>query len=308
MKRLFLIVLVTLATYSLVSQDQSIIKNSDFSELPVLGDGTAQDGMPIKYVSVDGKIARSLTGKEFTYSKQVLDLLLTGVNAGWINSPNWRKKYSWRVDDIFNQGLYREKSHDQSVIPTGFSVNNIIQPSKGHPLYQFFINQNDSLYQPSADIANTKEYLIKVQNFENNSPRLKVVVHVNNTFRETSITNFIKEDRKFKLKTPHDVYHRNDSIWFKDGDIINQENNELRFQKNSTIIVIGNIEGLNKGKGITEGFSEYWMQAVVKSGGEGVNRLDQVMIELSGAQESIELFIKKINWKQIDKAFKYKLK
>ncbi|MGE0566550.1 MAG: hypothetical protein AB7O73_01260 [Bacteroidia bacterium] len=292
----------------LEAQDQPILKNADFSEMASLGDGTAQDGMPVKYVSYDGKIARSLTGKEFTYVNNVNDLLLSGINSGWISTPNWKKKYSWRLDELYTIGLYREKSQDQALLPTAYSINNIIQPAKGHPLYQYFVNQNDSLYQPNTDVANTKAYLMKVQDFENNSPRLNVVLHVNDNFRVTSISDFEKEEMKLRLKSPYAVYHKNDSIWFKETDIISQENNELRFQKNSLIIIIGNPESISKGKGIVDGFSEYWMEASGKSGGEDVNRLNQIMIELTGHPKSIELFLNKINWKQIDKAFKYKLK
>jgi hypothetical protein len=164
------------------------------------------------------------------------------------------------------------------------------------------------LYQPQSGSGNSRDYQIKVQTYENNPPRMTVGIHINDMLRTTSISQYQELDWKVKLKTPYKVFKRNDSIWFRQTDAMDLENNDLRFQRNSVFVVIGDIKDIDFSKGMTDGTQEYRLVAYPDKEATALTRIDHVIIELTGHDESIKLFFDKIDWASIDKAFKVKAK
>lgn len=289
------------------SQGQGI-KNADFSEQTPSESGSLKDGTPVNYFNIEGEIKRQLVGKEFPYYKAATESLIQGIDAGWINSPNWKRKYEWNYGEKYANGFCRLKSEDEKNDPNRFVITNIFQPAKGHPLYHYMLNKNDSLYQPMSQVTKPRDYIMKVQNYENNPPRMAVNVHVNDLFKTTSISEFKELDWKIKLKTPYKIYQRNDSIWFKNLDLNDQDATDMRFQKNAVYIVIGSTKDVDFTKGMTDGIQEYRFTTYPNKENTGTARLDLIIIELIGHDESIKLFFDRIDWKMIDKAFKTKIK
>ncbi len=284
------------------------VKNADFSDRTASETGTLADGTPVNYFTVEKKTVRQLVGKEFPYYKTVTEGLINAIDAGWINSPNWKRKYEWNYGETYVDGLFRMKTDDEKNYPNRFNITNIFQPAKGHPLFQYMINKNDSLYQPMTAVTKPRDYLFNVQKYENNPPRMAVNIHVNDLFRTVSISEFKELDWKVKLKTPYKIYQRNDSIWYKNLDLSDQDATDMRFQKNAIYIVIGNVKDVDFSKGMTDQIQEYrWVTYPTKDK-TGTMRLDQVIIELIGHDESIKLFFDKIDWKKIDAVFKTKIK
>lgn len=284
------------------------LKNAEFTDLTPVENGKSVEGFPLNYYSVEGEVVRPMAGKEFPYYKAVNEGIVNGVNAGWINSPAWKRKFEWSYGESYPNGMCRKKSEDEKNYPNRFVLNNIFQPAKGHPLYQYFLNKNDSLYQPAGNVANSREYITKVQNYENNSPRLSVNIHINNLYKTTSISAFSELNWPIKLKTPYKVYQRNDSIWFKSHDVTDQDATDMRFQKNTIYVIIGAVKDVDFTKGMTDGVDEYRMTTYPNKENTSWSRLDHVIIELTGHPESIKLFFDKIDWKLMEKAFKTKVK
>jgi len=284
------------------------VKNADYSDRTASETGTLADGTPVNYFTVEKKTVRQLVGKEFPYYKTVTEGLINAIDAGWINSPNWKRKYEWNYGETYVDGLFRLKTDDEKNYPNRFNITNIFQPAKGHPLFQYMINKNDSLYQPMTAVTKPRDYLFNVQKYENNPPRMAVNIHVNDLFRTVSISEFKELDWKVKLKTPYKIYQRNDSIWYKNLDLSDQDATDMRFQKNAIYIVIGSVKDVDFSKGMTDQIQEYrWVTYPTKDK-IGTMRLDQVIIELIGHDESIKLFFDKIDWKKIDAMFKTKIK
>lgn len=284
------------------------IKNADYSDRSATETSTLTDGTPVSYYNIEKKLVRQLVGKEFPYYKTVTEGVINAVDAGWINSPNWKRKYEWNYGETYTDGLFRTKMDDEKNYPNRFVITNIFQPAKGHPLFQYMINKNDSLYQPMTAVTKPRDYLFNVQKYENNPPRMAVNIHVNDLFKTVSISEFKELDWKVKLKTPYKIYQRNDSIWYKNLDPMDQDATDMRFQKNAIYIVIGSTKDVDFSKGMTDGIQEYrWVTYPTKDK-TGTMRLDQIIIELIGHDESIKLFFDKIDWKKIDAAFKTKIK
>ncbi|MDZ4665336.1 MAG: hypothetical protein SGJ15_10700 [Bacteroidota bacterium] len=300
-----LLVFLVLITNQFFSQG---LKNADYSDRTASETGTLAGGIPVNYFTVEKKTVRQLVGKEFPYYKTVTEGLINAIDAGWINSPNWKRKYEWNYGEVYTDGLFRTKPDDEKNYPQRFVIGNFFQPAKGHPLYQYMLNKNDSLYQPSAGDGNSHDYQVKVQTYENNPPRMAVNIHINDLMRNTSISEYKELDWKVKLKAPYKVYKRNDSVWFKKIDAMDMEGNDMRFQKNAVYIVIGNIKEIDFSKGMTDGTQEYRWITYPNKEGTSLTRLDHVIIELIGHDESIKLFFDKIDWKKIDAAFKIKAK
>jgi hypothetical protein len=283
-------------------------KNADFSDRSPVESATLDGGMNVSYFGAEKQLVRPLNVKEYGYYKAVTENILNGVDAGWINSPNWKRKYEWNYGEVYMDGLFRTKTDDEKKAPQRFVIGNFFQPAKAHPLYQYMLNKNDSLYQPQAGQGNTREYQVKVQKFENNPPRMAVNIHINNLMRATSITEYKELDWKIKLKTPYKIYKRNDSIWFKSIDAMDMEQSDMKFQKNAIYIVIGAVKDIDFTKGMTDGTQEYRWTTYPNKEGTSTARLDHIIIELVGHDESIKLFFDKIDWKKIDAAFKVKAK
>ena len=252
MRFLYVIVSLFFITNTTFSQQ---IKNADFSDQTGSESGNLQDGTPVNYLRFEGK-TRALVGKEFPYYKAVTEGAIIAVDAGWINSPNWKRKYEWKYGEEYSNGLFRLKSDDEKNYPCRFVITNVFQPAKGHPLYQYMLNKNDSLYQPITAVSKPRDYLKKVQDYENNSPRMTVNIHINDLFKTTSIAPFKELDWKIKLKTPYKIYQRNDSIWYKNLDPDDQDATDMRFQKNSVYIVIGSLKDIDFSKGMTDGIQK----------------------------------------------------
>lgn len=284
------------------------IKNADFSDQTPSETGTLKDDTPVSYYNIEGEVKRQLVGKEFPYYKTASETMLIGIDAGWINSPNWKRKYEWNYGEKYANGFCRLKTEDEKNDPNRYVITNIFQPAKGHPLYQYMLNKNDSLYQPMSQVTKPRDYIMKVQNYENNPPRMAVNVHVNDLFKTTSISEFKELDWKIKLKTPYKIYQRNDSIWFKNLDLNDQDATDMRFQKNAVYIVIGSTKDVDFTKGMTDGIQEYRFTTYPNKDNTGTARLDLVIIELIGHDQSIKLFFDRIDWKMIDKAFKTMIK
>ena len=284
------------------------IKNADFSESTVAETGNGKDGSLLNYVSANGKLKRTLAGKETPYYQKLTETILTAVNNGWINSPAWKRKSEWTLQSEYSNGVFRTKVEDQQNAPCHFEFTNFFQPSKGHPLYQYFLNQNDSLYQPSAGERNSKQYLVRVQNYENNSPRIGVKVCINSLLKDKSVSEFKELNVPLKVKSPYKVFQRNDSVWFKSADMFDMDESDMNFQKNTVYVVLGNVKALDFSKGITEGVQEYRLTTYPEKEKTEWMRLDHIIIELSGHPESIKLFMDKIDWKGLDAAFKLKIK
>ncbi len=284
-------------------------KNMDFSDRSVAETGTVTGGATVSYYGAEKKLVRGLiVPKEYVYFKTSCELLMNGIDAGWINSPNWKRKYEWKYGEDYEDGLFRTKQDDEKMLPQRFVLNNVFQPAKAHPLFQYMLNKNDSLYQPQSGSGSSRDYQVKVQKYENNPPRMTVGIHINDMLRTTSISQYQELDWKVKLKTPYKVYKRNDSIWFRQTDALDMENNDLRFQRNSVIIVIGSVKDIDFSKGMTDGTQEYRLTAYPNKDATTLTRIDHVIIELTGHDESIKLFFDKIDWATIDKAFKVKAK
>lgn len=149
---------------------------------------------------------------------------------------------------------------------------------------------------------------MKVQQYENNSPRLAVKVHVNHLLKAVSISEFREMGTVLKLKTPYKVYQRNDSIWFKNADMYDMDATDMNFQKNTAYVFIGNTALTDFTKGMTEGTDEYSFHVLPEKSKSEWTRLDHIIIELTGHPESIRLFMDKIDWKSLDAAFKFKIK
>jgi hypothetical protein len=290
------------------SVSAQFIKNADFSEKTVVETLTVKDGRTLNYVSENGKTIRALAGKETPYYQQLSDKVLTAVNNGWINSPNWKRKSEWALQSEFSNGAYRSKAMDEENAASYFEFSNFFQPAKGHPLYQYFLNKNDSLYQPSAGERNSKAYLTKVQNYENNSPRIGVKVYINSLIKDKSISEFAEYNLPLRIKTPYKAYQRNDSVWFKNADMFDMNESDMNFQKNKVYVVLGNIKCVDFSKGISEGIQEYRLTTYPNKEKTDWMRLDHLIIELTGHPESIKLFLDKIDWKALDAAFKFKIK
>lgn len=284
------------------------IKNADFSEQTPSETGKLADGTPVNYFNIEGELKRAMVGKEFPYYKTATESIIVGIDAGWINSPNWKRKYEWNYGEKYANGLCRLKSEDDKNEPNRFVITNIFQPAKGHPLYQYMLNKNDSLYQPMSQVTKPRDYLWKVQNYENNPPRMAVNIHVNDLFKTTSISEFKELDWKIKLKTPYKIYQRNDSIWYKNLDLNDQDATDMRFQKNAVYVVIGSTKDVDFTKGLSDGIQEYRFVTYPNKENTGTARLDLIIIELIGHDESIKLFFDRIDWKKIDMAFKTKIK
>lgn len=283
-------------------------KNADYSDRSSTETTTIQGGAMVNYYGAEKKKTRTLLPNEYGYFKTVTDAIIIGVDAGWINSPNWKRKYAWNYGEEYAEGLFRSKDDDEKNISQSFVIGNFFQPAKAHPLFQYMINKNDSLYLPQEGSGSTREYQVKVQNYENNPPRMAVNIHVNDLMHTTSISEYKELDWKIKLKTPYKIYKRNDSVWFKSIDAMDIEGHDMHFQKNAVFVVIGDIKDIDFTKGITEGTQEYrWTTYPNKEAGS-LTRLDHVIIELIGHDESIKLFFDKIDWKKIDAAFKIKPK
>jgi hypothetical protein len=284
-------------------------KNMDFSDRSVAETGTVQGEATVNYYGAEKKLVRGLiVPKEYVYYKNSCELLMNGIDAGWINSPNWKRKYEWKYGEDYEDGLFRTKQDDEKMLPQRFVLNNVFQPAKAHPLFQYMLNKNDSLYQPQSGSGSSRAYQIKVQTYENNPPRMTVGIHINDMLKTTSISQYQELDWKVKLKTPYKVYKRNDSIWFRQTDAMDMENNDLRFQRNSVFICIGSIKDIDFSKGMTDGTQEYRLTAYPNKDANTLTRIDHVIIELTGHDESIKLFFDKIDWATIDKAFKVKAK
>ena len=284
-------------------------KNMDFSDRSVAETGTVQGGATVSYYGAEKKLVRPLiVPKEYVFYKTSCEFLVNGIDVGWINSPNWKRKYDWKYGDQYEDGLFRTKKDDEKNLPQRFVLNNVFQPAKAHPLFQYMMNKNDSLYQPQAGEGVTREYQVKVQNYENNPPRMTIGIHINDMLRTTSISEYKELDWKTTLKTPHKVYKRNDSIWFRAIDALDMDQSDIRFQKNAVYIVIGSVKDIDFSKGMTDGTQEYRLTAYPNKEANSLTRIDHVIIELVGHDESIKLFFDKIDWKQIDKAFKVKAK
>ena len=292
---------------STVSFSQGI-KNADFSAQTSTETGKLADGTSVNYYVVEGKIERALVGKEFPYYKAVTEGAINGVDAGWINSPNWKRKYEWNYGEEYANGLFRLKYDDEKNYPNRFVINNVFQPAKGHPLYQFMLNKNDSLYQPMTAVSKPRDYLKKVQEYENNPPRMTVNIHINNLLKAYSIDAFRVLDWKVKLKTPYKIIQRNDSIWYKNLDPSDQDATDMRFQKNTVYIAIGSVKDIDFSKGMTDGIQEYRLITYPNKEQTALDRVDLIIIELIGHDESIKLFFNKIDWKKIDDVFKTKIK
>jgi len=284
------------------------VKNADFSEQTPSETGTLAGGIPVNYYSIEGNTKRALVGKEFPYYKTVTEGFINAVNTGWINSPNWKKKYDWNYGEDYANGLFRLKTDDEKNYPNRFLITNIFQPAKAHPLYQYMLNKNDSLYQPMTAVTKPRDYLWKVQNYENNSPRISVNIHVNDLFKTISISEFKELSTKLPLKTPYKVYQRNDSIWYKNLDVNDQDATDMRFQKNTIYVMIGTLKDVDFSKGMTDGIQEYRMSTYPNKEKTDLARVDLVIIELTGHEESIKLVFDKIDWKAFDKVFKTKIK
>ncbi len=283
-------------------------KNADYSDRSPVETATVQGGQNMSYFGQEKQLVRPLGTKEYGYYKTITETILTGVDAGWINSPNWKRKYEWSYGEIYSDGLFRTKTDDEKNAPQRFVIGNFFQPAKGHPLHQYMLNKNDSLYQPSSGDGNSRAYQAKVQKYENNHPRMAVNIHINNLMRNLSISEYKELDWKVKLKTPYKIYKRNDSIWFKSIDAMDMDQSDMKFQKNAIFIVIGNLKDIDFTKGVTEGTEEYRWRTYPSKDGSSTTRLDHIIIELIGHDESIKLFFDKIDWKAIDKAFKIKIK
>jgi hypothetical protein len=292
----------------LTSLKAQFIKNSDYSDKTIAESITSKEGWLLNYVLEENKLRRALAGKETPYYQQLTDKILTAVNNGWINSPNWKRKSEWSVQPAFSNGVFRTKKEDEENTPCRLEFSNFFQPAKGHPLHQYFLNQNDSLYQPSEGERNSKKYLVKVQSYENNSPRIGVKVHINSLLKEKSVSEFAEVSLPLKLKTPYKVYQRNDSVWFKNADVFDMDATDMNFQKNTVYIIIGHLKGVAFSKGITDGTQEYRLTTSSNAEKTDRMRLDQLIIELTGHPESIKMFLDKIDWKALDATFKFKIK
>lgn len=299
------LILLVLTVNSSFSQG---LKNTDFSDQTPSETGKLADGTPVNYYTIDGVIKRSLVGKEFPYYKAVSDGAINALDAGWINSPNWKRKYDWNFGEEFANGIFRLKTEDEKNEPCRFVIGNILQPAKGHPLYQFMLNKNDSLYQPMTAITKPRDYLYKVQHYENNPPRMAVNIHVNDLFKTISISEFKELNWKINLKTPYKIYQRNDSIWYKNLDPTDQDATDMRFQKNTIYVIIGSVKDVDFSKGMSDGIQEYRLTTYPNKDNVGLTRVDQIIIELTGHDESIKLFFDKIDWKKMDQVFKTKIK
>jgi len=284
------------------------LKNADFSDQTPAETGKLADGTVVNYYTIEGATKRSLVGKEFPYYKAVVEGAIVALDAGWINSPNWKRKYEWNYGEKYENGLNRLKLEDEKNYPNRFMINNVFQPAKGHPLYQFMLNKNDSLYQPMTAVTKPRDYLKKVQEYENNSPRMTVNLYINDLFKANSIAAFNELDWKVKLKTPYKIYQRNDSIWYKNLDLSDQDATDIRFQKNTVYIVIGSLKDIDFSKGMSDGIQEYHMIAYPNKDQTALTRVDLIIIELIGHDESIKLFFDKIDWKKMDAVFKTKIK
>lgn len=284
------------------------LKNADYSGQTPTETGKLADGTSVNYYATEGVAKRALVGKEFIYYKTVIEGAINSLDAGWINSPNWKRKYEWNYGEKYENGLNRLKSEDEKNYPNEFLISNVFQPAKGHPLYQFMLNKNDSLYQPMTAVTKPRDYLKKVQEYENNSPRMTINLHINDLFKANSIAAFTELDWKIKLKTPYKIYQRNDSIWYKNLDVSDQDAADMRFQKNTVYVVIGNPKSVDFSKGMSDGIQEYHLTTYPNKEQTALTRVDFIIIELTGHDESIKLFFDKIDWKKMDVVFKTKIK
>lgn len=303
MKKLIFLSLFFTNFYVVLSQVQSI-KNADFSDHTPSETGKLADGNTVNYYNIEGDLIRSMLGKEFVYYKTVIESIIVGVDAGWINSPNWKRKFDWNYGTTYANGMRRLKKEDEKNEPNRFVITNIFQPSKGHTLYQYMINMNDSLYKPMTAATKPRDYLWKVQNYENKTPRLAVNIHVNELFKTTSISGFKELDWKTELKTPYKVYKANDSIWYNNEDLSDQDANDMRFQKNTAYLIIGSSKDVGFTKGMNDDLQECFFMTYPITQNNGMARLNMIIIELIGHDESIKLFFDRIDWKKIDEAFK----
>lgn len=300
------VTLITVILFSGAALAQ--IKNSDFLDLTVVETGKADDGTPVNYVQGDKGLKRALTGKEYVYYKTVIENVVAAMDAGWINSPNWKKRYDWKYGEEITNGLYRTKKQDEDGAPNTFVINNTVLPGKGHPLYAYFLKMNDSLYNPANSVNNPEKHLMNVQNYENNSPRLDMTIHINHLLKVTSVSEFVEMDMKYKTKLQYKVFKRNDSIWYKNEDERELDPSSLKYQKNTMYIVIGEHDSIGFTKGITDEVVEYKMLGYPDNNDKQFKRIDHIILELVGHQESINLFLSKFDWKKLEAAFKTKVK
>jgi len=294
-----------LLCFGLQSQN---LRNADYLDFNVTESGTADDGTPLNYYNIEGELRRALTGKEFIYYKTVIENAVNAMDAGWINNPCWKKRYDWRYGENISGGMYRAKKQDEDGSPNTYSINNTILPSKEHPLFEFFKKMNDSLYNPAVSVGKGAEHLLAVQYYENNSPRLDMNIHINHLFKTTSASEFEEKELRFKTKVQYKVFKRNDSIWYKNEDDKENDPSSYKFQKNTLYLVLGNYDAVGFTKGITEENIEYKMIVYPNKSNKTFRRVDHIIIELTGHDQSINLFLSKIDWKKLEAVFKLKSK
>ncbi len=283
-------------------------KNADYLDYTVVETGKTDDGTPVNYYNIEGSIRRALTGKEYVYYKTVVENAVSAMDAAWINNPSWKKRYDWKYGEEISGGMYRTKKMDEEGAPNRYAINNTILPSKEHPLFNYFKKMNDSLYNPALNVGKGTEHLLAVQQYENNSPRLDMSIRINELYKTTSVSEITEQDMRFKTKVPYKVFKRNDSIWYKNEDDKENDPSSYRFQKNTLFLVLGNYDLVSFTKGITDETVEYKMFVSNNKTLKQFRRLDYIIIELTGHDESIKLFLSKLDWKKLEAVFKLKSK
>lgn len=282
------------------------IKNADYLDLPVVKTVSSPEGIELNYCLVDGNTQRAMSGKEYLFYKSVIEGVTAAVDVAWINNQQWKHRDPWNYGTEIINGLYRGLNDDEKNAASKFSIKNNFLPGEKNPLFTFYNNQIDSLFKPKNPVTSPREYFWKIQNFENNNPRLSINIYINHSLNETSISGFKAPKQSLKIKTPYKVLARKDSIWYHMADPEDQNSDDLRFQRHSVFVILGNVQDIVFNKLSKDDlFFEQLNISAAKNNTKWA-RLDNITIELTGHPESVKLFMEKIDWKKIDSLFKLK--
>lgn len=293
-----------LCSGTLLSQD---IKNANYLDLTVSKTGKAADGSELNYYNIEGTNQRALQGKEFIFYKTVIEAAVGSVDAAWVNNPNWKRRDNWNYGPEITAGLYRTEKSDELAIPSKFNIKNIILPGEKNPLYKYYHNQLDSLFNPKVHITKPREYTYKLQDFENNSPRIEVNIRINDNLNETSISKYTEVKWTLPIKMGYKIVQKNDSIWYFKENKNDQNSDDLRFQKNTIYIVLGNVKDIAFSEDFVPDIeADLYKVTVPYTKATSTARLDNITIEVSGNNQTIKSFIDKIDWKKLEKQFKLK--
>ncbi len=284
------------------------IKNANYLDLTVSKTAKAADGSELNYYNVEGTNQRALQGKEFIFYKTAVEGAVGAVDAAWVNNPIWKRRDNWNYGTDATSGVFRTEKMDELKNPNKFNIKNTILPGEKNPLYKYYQNKLDSLFNPKEHITNPREYTKKMQSFENTSPRLDVNVRINDNLNETSISKFAELKWTLPVKMAYKVVQRRDSIWYFKENVKDQNSDDMRFQKNTVFIILGNAKDVILSEDYVAELDADIRKVMVpySTTNPSTARLDNIVIEISGNNQSIKTFADKIDWKKLEKLFKAK--